>query len=360
MSRNKNFVAVRAAYYKHTEHTKTVVKRQSIKQRNGDGSISVTTHQVPIQKTYKSAVAEIEHVSRTGATNSINVNSQYSNNNAIVFANGSISLIDAYYRCLDRYKELTKRRFRSDGNTLFEHIVILSEGHVSRLEALYGKEKIKAEIVKSLKNYAASYAAQFGFEPLGFSLHLDEGHYDENNNFIRNVHAHVLFFNYDFKNKRSNLKYLMKKGKDPVTGKTNELNENFVACQDLAEKSFKKLKFRRGISKIKTLAINLPKLEFMVRKVKSARQAYVLLMKKLAYAHSSFVRYFPQWLKSLSNDTDTVMYADLAASSLFDLSDHTIDEILPHLTDLESSLSEMSDEELISKQINKNKRKKYD
>jgi hypothetical protein len=362
MSRQKNFVAVRAAYYKHTEHTKIVKKRQKVEEKSADGTIVSTTHEVPIQKRYKSAIAELDHVARAGATHSVNINSELSENNITVVAKNSYGLIDAYYKCLERYKKSAKRRFRSDGNTLFEHVVILSEEHVSRLEKIYGEEKIKLEIVKCLKNYTAEYAKIFGFEPLGFSLHLDEGHYDENNNFIRNVHAHVLFFNYDFKNKRSNLKYLMKKGKDLKTGKTNELNENFVACQDLAEDSFKKLKFRRGISKIRTLAINLPKFEFMLRKVYSTQKAYVMLKKQLALVHTSFVKYFPQWLKSLSSDKDTVMYADLAASSLVDLPDLSIGEILPHLTGIESRFSDISDEELITKQITKikNKRKKYD
>jgi hypothetical protein len=360
MSRQKNFVAVRAAYYKHTEHTKTVKKRQKVEEMGADGTIVLTTHEIPIQKKYKSAIAELDHVARSGATNSVNINSELSENNIIVVAKNSYGLIDAYYKCLERYRKTTKRRFRSDGNTLFEHVVILSEDHVSRLERIHGEEKIKFEIVKCLKSYTAEYAKQFGFEPLGFSLHLDEGHYDKNHNFVRNVHAHVLFFNYDFNNKRSNLKYLMKKGKDPKTGKTNELNENFVACQDLAENSFKKLKFRRGISKIKTLAKNLPKFEFMLRKVYSTQKVYVILKKQLASVHTSFVKYFPQWLNSLSSDKDTVMYADLAASSLVDLPDLTIGKILPYLTDIESRFSDISDEELITRRINKNKRKKYE
>ena len=154
----KNFVAVRAAYYKHDKLTKQVKSKHVVEQSQDDGSTKSVLKTKITDKSYKSAIAEFEHVLRTGCTNSVNVVDEFSHDNVIVSPDGTFSPLDAYYKHMERYKDTVGRKCRNDMNTLFEHVVILSEDHVCWLEKKLGKKRAKREIVKCLKTYSKSYA----------------------------------------------------------------------------------------------------------------------------------------------------------------------------------------------------------
>jgi hypothetical protein len=321
----KNFVAVRSAYYKHQKITKQVKYNNKIIEKSTDGTTKSVVKTEIRDRSYKSALAEFEHVLRTGKTNSVNVFSQFSDQNVTVSPKHSESPLDAYYKCLDRYKKTTGKKCRSDMNTLFEHIVVLSSDHILNLEKKLGNERAKQEIVKCLKNYANTYAEKYGFTNLGFSLHYaDEGHFDDNNKFVRNVHAHVMFFNYDFKNKKSNLRKLFKKGIDPATGKTHELNENFCDMQTIAAKSFKRLKFRRGVSKLITMDKYLPKNKYLLKQLKMKREQYKNLVEDIDDKKSQFLNYFKKWLTAIFNKGKADIYANLTAEMIMDINDTEI------------------------------------
>lgn len=297
---HKNYVAVRTAYYKHDKLTKSVKKSHQYKSKESDKT-SVVTDTEFTDKTYKSALAEFDHVLRLGKTNSVNVHDKYSHLNVTVSPKNCDSPLDAYFKCRNKYKEITGRNCRNDMNCLFEHLIILSEEHVTHLEKTLGREKATKAIVTCLSNYSKRYAEEYGFTNLGFSYHLDEGHYDENGIFVRNVHAHVMFFNYDFKNKQSNLKHLMNKGKNKKTGKTNELNENFVAIQDLAYECFKEggLNFKRGKSKLLTMAKYLPKHQYLQKVISKRKSELKNLLNDINQHRLDFEKYFTNWFKSL-------------------------------------------------------------
>ncbi len=321
----KNFVAVRSAYYKHQKITKQVKYNNKIAEKKSNGTTNTVVKTEIRDRSYKSALAEFEHVLRTDKTNSVNVFSQYSNQNVTVSPKHSESPLDAYYKCLDRYKKVTGKKCRSDMNTLFEHVVVLSESHCLNLEKKLGNKRAKQAIVKCLKDYANTYAEKYGFTNLGFSLHYaDEGHFDENNKFIRNVHAHVMFFNYDFKNKKSNLRNLFKKGIDPATGKTHELNENFCDMQNIAAKAFKSLKFRRGVSKLITMDKYLPKNKYLLKQLKMKREQYKNLVEDVDDKKDQFLNYFKKWLTAIFNKSKADIYANLTAEMVMDINDTEI------------------------------------
>ena len=121
----KNFVAVRAAYYKHDKLTKQVKSKHVVEQSQDDGSTKSVLKTKITDKSYKSAIAEFEHVLRTGCTNSVNVVDEFSHDNVIVSPDGTFSPLDAYYKHMERYKDTVGRKCRNDMNTLFEHVVIL-------------------------------------------------------------------------------------------------------------------------------------------------------------------------------------------------------------------------------------------
>ncbi|MEQ3636372.1 hypothetical protein [Alcanivorax sp.] len=162
--------------------------------------------------------------------------------------------------CMAQYKATSGRKPQDKMNVLFEHVVVFSEGQFKE------RKPNKKEFDECMQRYIKAIHAAFGFQPMGYELHLDEGHTDEKTGeFKRNIHAHVYFFNYDFKKKKAPLRDLMKKGKDE-NGKTLPLNHNFVKMQDMAAMAFKPLGFRRGISKGERNRKHLDKGTYVVSK----------------------------------------------------------------------------------------------
>lgn len=211
------------------------------------------------------AVLDHAHALRQGFTRSQNVYEKYAKNNAGYYFHGANSCAEALDLMCLKHKQITGKKVRSDSNILFEHVVWLSEHHYTKLENQYGQERVKKAVVERLKQYAMLVKKEFGFEPLGVDLHLDEGRY-ENNQFIRNIHAHVQFINYSFEKRVAPLRHMMKKGKD-INGRTNNLNPNFERLQDLAYFPFKNLGFHRGNSKNITNRVHLKKEDFVKNKL---------------------------------------------------------------------------------------------
>lgn len=207
--------------------------------------VSVRTQYMKSSSAY--ALLDHVHALRRGLTCSSNVYQKLSHNNIGIYAFGCISGTEALEIACERYKIVTGKKIRSDFNALFEHVVVLSESQYVLIEKRVGNAEAKRLAINSLKYYAKSIKAEFGFEPLSIDFHLDEGHYDNTGMFIRNIHAHVTFFNYDFLKKVAPLRHLMIKGKSD-SGRTFQLNPNFEKMQDIVCESFKKLGFVRGES----------------------------------------------------------------------------------------------------------------
>lgn len=345
----KDYIAVRTAYYKHDKLTKRVKRTNKHQSKNKSGNVKTTLNTEVTKKTYKSALAEFDHVLRLGKTNSVNVHDEFSHLNVTVSPKDCDSPLDAYYKCRDKYKEINGRSCRTDMNCLFEHVVVFSEAHILYLENTLGQEKATKAIVTCLKNYSKQYAEKYGFTSLGFSYHgFDEGHYDDNGKFVRNVHAHVMFFNYDFKNKKSNLKFLMNKGKDPKTGKTNELNPNFVAIQDMIYLSFKSLNFKRGRSKLLTLAKYLPKHKFLQKKIVDKKSELKGLLKDVHQHRTQLEHQIKAWFQNIWNKLQSSEDEKLIEESIATISDQYIQKVV------RKSVDETKDK-IISKNKNKNK-----
>jgi hypothetical protein len=180
---------------------------------------------------------------------------------------------------------VTGKKVRSDFNALFDHVVVLSEERYGELERELGEKEAKKRVLLLMIEYSRRIKQHFGFVAISIQLHLSEGHYErcaggcesatktdcakDCGRFIRNVHAHVSFFNYDFKRKVAPLRHLMKKGKS-ANGKTNNLNPNFVRMQDIASDVFSALNFRRGLSQNIAGRQHLSKEKFVKEKLNKA------------------------------------------------------------------------------------------
>ncbi len=233
------------------------------------------------------AVLDHAHAKREGFTRSQNVRSEHTSLNCGFYYHDATSCAEVLQLMLERHKKVTGKKVRSDCNVLFEHVVWLSEHRYRQLEQAHGPERVRDAFMARLQRYAESLRQEFGFEPLGIDIHYDEGHYSTNmqrndldevhhsaseQRFVRNIHAHVQFFNYDFSARRAPLRHLMNSGTDQQ-GRTNALNLNFVRMQDLVAAPFKSLGFERGVSKLITGREHESKEAFVIGKLLAAKQA---------------------------------------------------------------------------------------
>lgn len=241
--------------------------------RNIKAFAAVRTKYYKVDKAY--SILDHSNANRNGFTRSANVNPELSMNNVGLYVKGCKNGSQALEQACARYKEVTGKKTRKDFNLLFEHIVILSEEQYVKMEKKYGETKAKQLVVNYLRKYAVQIKKEFGFEPIGIDLHLDEGRYEEGR-FVRNIHAHVSFFNYDFKNKLAPLRHLMAKGKNSKS-RTNQLNPNFEKMQDIVANTFSPLGFERGESKNVTGREHLQKEKFVKEKLNEMTQTVEVL-----------------------------------------------------------------------------------
>tara|TARA_B100000519_G_scaffold13292_1_gene9981 strand:+ start:37492 stop:38481 length:990 start_codon:yes stop_codon:yes gene_type:complete len=230
------------------------------------------------------AVLDHAHHKRNGFTNSQNVNPEFTHNNTGFYYHGANSCAEALEILCEKHKKIMGKKVRADNNILFEHVVCWSEQQYKKLESKFSPARVKKAIITKLKSYAQTIKTQFGFEPLGIDLHLDEGWYSTSptepkaKKFIRNIHAHVMFFNFDFSPEKllAPLRHLMKKGTDN-NGQTLKLNPNFEKIQNIAHEHFRSWGFSRGLSKNITGEDHLTKESHVQRKLISLREQSAIL-----------------------------------------------------------------------------------
>jgi hypothetical protein len=207
-------------------------------------------------KYYKNSnVGEIDHVLRNMA---INVNAiQYLTKNNFGFCFGGDDLITHYKNKLEEAKKANKLALQNNSNTFIDSVLIFDS---MQFEKCLNDGK-KNEIEQATKDFMNEYKNLYGFEPIGFEFHLDEGttigfdkyerlDTEEQKKYIpidnpdedftteyikKNIHAHAVFLNYDFEKNKSCLRNMRKK--------------DWENSQDLLHKHFKKFGFDRGEKK---------------------------------------------------------------------------------------------------------------
>lgn len=78
---------------------------------------------------------------------------------------------------------------KSNSNTLVDAVFVFPLEQWQN--ASMSKEEIHAAMIKTMRDIEL----ETGFAPLGYKMHLDEGHTDETGKFILNPHAHMQFAN---------------------------------------------------------------------------------------------------------------------------------------------------------------------
>lgn len=184
-------------------------------------------------KYYKdsNASGEIGHVQRVFAENTNQIK-QFAKDN---FGCG--------YNIYDRYKEVYKqveevkgKKIQSNSNTFMDGVLSFSR---DQMLELMKDPNWKESFSDHIEQYMKDVQEKTGLEPLGWEMHMDEGHKDpETGEFKMNYHAQLIFFNYDFKTNKAPLRDLMGRKGDSIWSK----------LQDVAANRFADLGFIRGVS----------------------------------------------------------------------------------------------------------------
>jgi hypothetical protein len=91
----------------------------------------------------------------------------------------------------DDYKQNNNNRTMQQNTKLYQEAVIS-----------FGREQFEENnqesILKNIEKFCIEFEQKYGCKILMSSLHLDEGHKDENNKILHNYHAHILIENYSF------------------------------------------------------------------------------------------------------------------------------------------------------------------
>lgn len=197
-----------------------------------------------------------------------------------------------FYYLQQQKKEILSKKYNykenENENTIVEMSLNLSEDKA--LE--YLKKGLNFD--EAINQFMKDIKEKYGLTPLKFDCHYDEG-YTKNGKTHLNIHAHCVFYNFDFKKERSVLRRMKKK--------------DWSKIQDLAQDSFNKhdFDFKRGIDKKITKKEHLERIDFITKKKEE----------ELKNQEKS--------LKALKNDVQK--HSNLATSMKFTSQKLKIDEI---------------------------------
>jgi len=190
---------------------------------------------------------------------------------------GSPNLNKNYQDIHKRHQENLKKKLTGKENTFLEIVVGFSLEQFEQLEKELSKEELQQKLTDCMNGYLNSLKVNFGFEPVGFTFHLDEGVLDEETGVLkRNVHAHAIAYNYDFKRKVAPLRSMTKR--------------DFADMQDLVAANFISLGFERGISKELTKKNHLEKDAFVAQIQKEKEQELLKKDQEIALKNQDIKR----------------------------------------------------------------------
>ncbi len=321
----KNFVSVNCKYYKHSN-----------------------------------ASGELGHVDRLFHEN-INSFAEYTKYN-----------FGSEFCSFEKYKEINQRRInvtgkniRKDSNTYLDFVVAFSLHQWELLEKKHGIIKLQKAMKIMMKNFMAEMKKEHGLEPISNKFHLDEGHIKqlkayqnqqerikngllkedeviiEKSSLIRNIHAHVTFYNFDFKQKKSPLRKMTK--------------STFSNFQDIAGRSFNKAGFYRGVAKELSKKSHSEKIGFVEQKLKSKKLTLNFIEedieKKEAELHhlKNDIAESKSLFESLKNDINGLfnhfkLSISKYAKNLLNLDINAIDENIEQLQQIAEETSKIAPE----------------
>jgi hypothetical protein len=206
-------------------------------------------------KYYKtsSASGELGHVNRVFKENK-NCFPELTKNNF-----GDDNIEKKFLDVLKKCETQKGKKIQKNSNTYIDNIVAFSRPQIENLQKT-NPDDWQEKMTECFRDLGEKIKDKYGFEPVGFNFHADEGHLDPETGILKhNYHAHLITFNYDFKT-----------GKAPLRGmKKNDWSK----IQDLAGEAFKNLGFVRGEPKITDKKDHLQKEQYVHEKQKEMEKA---------------------------------------------------------------------------------------
>lgn len=156
-----------------------------------------------------------------------------------------------YNRKLNEAKIANPKAFKKSSTTYIDSVLVFDN---ELMEELLSSENGQNKVNQSIQNYMIEFKEKYGYEPIGFNFHLDEGTFIKESEIInndtknllkvknpetgedgylkRNLHAHAVFLNFDFEKNKSVHRNMKK--------------EDWSNAQDLLHKHFEEYGFNRG------------------------------------------------------------------------------------------------------------------
>ena len=164
---------------------------------------------------------------------------------------------DKKYALMKAIATKNKSYVKEYGNHILEAVVAISEDQAKQII----KEDGNADrLFKGFEQTAQDIKVRYGLEPLQVSLHLDEGHEKQiqsdkvsGKDYSHNIHCHITFLNYDFKQEKTVLRTLKK--------------SDWENMQDISASAFKKhgMDFKRDKKKLSKGKDHLERNEFVAQ-----------------------------------------------------------------------------------------------
>lgn len=167
---------------------------------------------------------------------------------------GSSNHEEIYNKIYNKVEKYKGKKIQKNANTFVDGVVAFNRERINELIELHGREKFQAIMSQKFDELLFEMKEVFGFEPIGYKFHADEGHY-KGDEWLENYHAHITLFNFNFKDGTAPLRKMQKRS-----------DGEFSLMQDLVYKVFRPLGFERGISKDLTKKEHLDKDDFIRNK----------------------------------------------------------------------------------------------
>ena len=242
-------------------------------------------------KYYKNsnAAGEIGHVQRVFAENTNQIK-QFAADN---FGCG-YNIYDRYKEVFDQVESIKGKKIQKNSNTFMDGVLSFSRDHM--LEIMKDPDW-KTSFSNHINDFMQDVKKQTGMEPLGWEMHMDEGHKDPvTGEYKLNYHAQCIFFNYDFKTNKAPLRDLMGRKGDSIWSK----------LQDTAGKRFEDLGFVRGVSADMTKAKHDEKDDFIASKQAEIERLQADLVDRQTHLDQA-LEYNQQLLEQVAEGVDGVI-----------------------------------------------------
>ena len=202
-------------------------------------------------KYYKNSNAsgEIGHVQRVFAENTNSVKEFEKDNFGCGF-----NIFDVYRETFKKVEKIKGKKIQENANTFIDGVLGFSRDQM--IEVMKDPDW-KTSFSAHIEQFMQDVKEKTGLEPLGWEMHMDEGHTNaETGEFEHNYHAQLIFFNYDFKKNTAPLRKMNERKGDSIWAK----------LQDVAGNRFADLGFIRGVTTDITHAKHLSKDDYIAAK----------------------------------------------------------------------------------------------